>query len=223
VISIFLAQWLLVVYLNLCAGSIAFVLAWQDETRRNSLLDFLVSWATLFLSVIVLFETALGILHLLTPAALAIGLGAGAVAAWLVFVKRGSVLALPPGWRDTWNRSRQALLQGRVPVSLVLVPWFAATFLVSALVEPSGIYDSFVYHLPMPIDWLQHAALTPTYIPMAEIANSYFPGNAELLYFWALAPFATICSCAWSRWVCGLCLGWDSTACAGRPDATCHR
>ena len=66
-ISTALAPWLLFVYLNLCAASIAFVLAWLDEARRRTPVGFLAAWATLYLATIILVETALGVLGILTP------------------------------------------------------------------------------------------------------------------------------------------------------------
>ena len=58
-----------------------------------------------------------------------------------------------------------------------------------ALAQPSLQWDTLCYHMPMVVDWMQHRALVPAYIPGAEIANSYFPGNGELLYYWVFAPF----------------------------------
>jgi hypothetical protein len=182
-------SWLLFAYLNACVASVAFVLAWSDEVRRRSPLAFFCAWATVYLATIIIVETILGVLGLLTLSALAVVLGVAALAAWLAFLKSGRAISLPPEWRAAWVRLRGILLEERVGILLVATLWLVAALSVTALAEPSGFWDSFVYHLPEPADWLQHATLTPTYIPLAEVSNSYFPGNGELLYFWALAPF----------------------------------
>lgn len=99
--------WFVFVYLNLCAGAVALVLAWQDETTRDSLVNFVATWAILFMAVIV--ETALGILPLLTvPALLVVFTGAG-LASSPIFAKTDCRLAIPLGWRTSWQHLRQVL------------------------------------------------------------------------------------------------------------------
>ena len=93
------------------------------------------------------------------------------------------------GWRRDIGAFRRATCDGSTRMVMLLAAWLCAAVVIGALAQPSLQWDTLCYHMPMVVDWMQHKALIPAFIPGAEIANSYFPGNGELLYYWVFAPF----------------------------------
>jgi len=152
-------------------------------------MEFLANWVTVFLGQIVLVQTLLGILGWLNSWNTLIVLGTAFIVSLVLFKKANRAFQIPV----QWNQDLKSIIlflqkEKRAQIVLLLVLWILLGFSVAALAEPSTLWDALAYHLPMTIDWMQNQRLQPSYVPWADIANSYFPGNGELLYLWALAP-----------------------------------
>ena len=186
----FIAHWYLFVVLNLLAGASALLWGFCCTSSRKGLVEFLANWVTVFLVQIVLVQTLLGVLGWLNSWGTLIALGVLFVASLVSFKRTNETFQIPVQWGEDLKSVALFLQKERsTQVVLLLVVWILLGFSIAALAEPSTLWDALAYHLPMAVDWMQSQYLQPSYIPWADIANSYFPGNGELLYLWALAPF----------------------------------
>jgi len=186
----FIGQWLLFVVLNLLAGINAFLLGLHYTRSRDDLIEFIATWITIFLGQVVLVQTLLGALGWLNSWNILVVLSAVLIVSLVRFKIFNKTLQLPLHWGQELRSVVLFLQRDRnAQIVFLLVVWILSGFSISALAKPSTLWDALAYHLPMAVDWMQSQYLRPSYIPGADVANSYFPGNGELLYLWALAPF----------------------------------
>ena len=186
----FVAHWCLFVILNILAGATAVIWGLRYTSSREDLVGFLANWTTIFLGQVVLVQTLLGILGWLNPWSALMVLGAVFVVSVVLFKRTNETFQIPLQWgKDLKSAGLFLRREKSALVVLLLVVWILLGFTIAALAEPSSLWDALAYHLPTAADWMQSQRLQPSYVPWAEIANSYFPGNGELLYLWALAPF----------------------------------
>jgi hypothetical protein len=186
----FAVDWLLFVVLNLLVGGNAALWALLCPSSNKGLVDFSANWITLFLGQIVLIQTGLGAVGLLNSWNTLIVAAVICFAVVLLAWRRGRVLHVPVRWQEDIQSSRTFLQRNRGAWLLILfVTWLVLGLAIAALATPSTFWDTLSYHLAAPVNWTQAQRLEVSYIPSTEIANSYFPGNGELVYLWALAPF----------------------------------
>ena len=184
----FLIQWTLFIILNLLAGLTAFLWAKQCHSSKSGIAGFSSNWITLFLAQIVFVQTMLGVLDRLNIWNVLIVLVCIFVLSLLILWKRFhlSVLELSEEIRSSTSLMKR---KPHIMGIIIFVVWVGLSLFITALAEPSTLPDTLSYHLPMPASWLQSSSLKVSYIPRADVPNSYFPGNGELLYLWMLAPF----------------------------------
>ena len=187
-----MARWVLFAALNSLVGAATLVcaLSWRTcQDADGGLAVILLDWVTLALSAVVAGQTVLGILGLL---AWPYGLGASALLliASLVANRRAlrRVVAEVREWvHGLWKRAAAPPQTNSDGLRIALL-CLTVALVIGSLAEPSTMFDTLAYHLPMAVDWYQHGALTPFYLPNADLANSYFPGNGELLLLWSFLP-----------------------------------
>ena len=187
----FLSQWLLFLLLSGLAGVSALLWGLWSTDSEEGLVGVAANSITVFLGLIVLSQTVLGLVGVLNRWGVLIALGSVLVASWLLLRRAGLAFG-PLSSRFTGGlQSAIAFLPKRrgALIVLALVAWLCLSLGISALARPSTFSDALSYHLPMAASWAQAQYLQVTYFPFTEIANSYFPGNGELLYLWVLAPF----------------------------------
>ena len=186
----FMAHWYLFVILNFLAGASALLWGIRCTSSRKGLVEFLANWITAILAQIVLVQTVLGVFGWLNSWSTLIVLGAVFFVSLVLFKRANGTFRISAQWGKDLQSIAQFLRKEKsAQVVLLLIVWILLGFSIAALAEPSTLWDAFAYHLPMAADWMQNQRLQPSYIPWADISNSYFPGNGELLYLWALAPF----------------------------------
>ncbi|MBU0705406.1 MAG: hypothetical protein KKC18_16270 [Chloroflexi bacterium] len=186
----FMAHWYLFVILNFLAGANALLWGIRCTSSRKGLVEFLANWITAILAQIVLVQTVLGVFGWLNSWSTLIVLGGVFFVSLVLFKRANGTFQIPAQWGKDLQSIAQFLRKEKsAQVVLLLVVWILLGFSIAALAEPSTLWDAFAYHLPMAVDWMQNQRLQPSYIPWADVSNSYFPGNGELLYLWALAPF----------------------------------
>jgi hypothetical protein len=187
----FLGRWLLLIGLNLLVSGLAVVWVLRLAPADDEFLDLIVAWVTVVLSLIIIVQTVLGAVGFLTSRHLLLLLATLALASLPLWSSPKSV-----------NRRRDLHEQAVLSLARVEVPGFIApigilifcvvlVLLMGALAEPSTLPDTLAYHLPMVVDWFQQHRLTPFYLPWADFANSYFPGNGHLVYLWVFAPLGS--------------------------------
>jgi intracellular septation protein A len=187
----FLIRWLIFLALNGMVGTIAVIGSFWERQGVVRLNTFSVRFITLFLSVIIGVELALGLVGGLTLGNLLLCLGLllsvfGAVA-WKAD-KLSHIIDFD--WLSSWRTSKALIFKNRtMKLSIFFGAWLALGIVIAVLAEPARMVDSLTYHLPMPVNWLKSSRITPFYLPFSDISNSYFPGNGELLYLWVMAPF----------------------------------
>lgn len=83
-----------------------------------------------------------------------------------------------------WSRFEQASLLTGIATIIVLAG--------INLIAPPANWDSLNYQLFLPVNWYQqhHLALVP--IPFGDVAPSYYPINANLIFLWLILPFDSI-------------------------------
>jgi hypothetical protein len=186
---LFMGHWALFLYANVCAGLVAALWSLRYKRAAADLGTFVASWLTLYLGVIVLLQTILGLAGQLRLLAMLVTLSLAAGISLLLCWKTVRTWRIPMQWRDSLNPANSALKGGLAVGGLFLCAWVFVSLIGAALATPSVLFDTLGYHMPTVVDWLQNRSLTPFYLPFSEIANSYFPGNGELFYLWLFAPF----------------------------------
>jgi hypothetical protein len=184
-LSTFIVSFFLFVALNVLASVNGVLWALHCASSRESLIGFAANWATIFVGQIVLVQTVLGVLGWLNSWNTLIVLILLLATSLLLFKREDRVPRLSMKLRLSFLHSKGI---AKARAVLVLVVWVTVGISIAALTEPSTLWDGFGYHLPMAVNWMQSQYLQPTYLPFATEANSYFPGNGELLFLWMLAP-----------------------------------
>lgn len=201
----FLSRWLLFVLLNLLAGSIAAIVAVRSTRATRSAGDLLANGLTLFFAQVVLIQTALGVVGWLNPWAVVALLAVIFGAIWLVARKQGWLEHVSTNWGEDLRSIGQFLNRARPRQAIFcLALWVAVGLALNALVVPTTFWDALSYHLPVPVSWMQSQRLTVAYVPLTDVANSYFPGNGELLYLWVLSPLRNdllVRIVPWAMWL----------------------
>lgn len=182
----FLIQWLVFLITNLLVAVIAAVWAIRFA-KRNDILSLVAHWLTLFLGTIVFTLTLLGAIGMLSVESLILLLILICVLS-LLFVS--NVTENLRYLKGLVNSIASNTLSGSSLIGVVAIAgWGLFSFALTALLEPSTLVDTLVYHMPMVVKWTQRGNLMPIQVMGSDIANSYFPGNGELLYLWAFLPF----------------------------------
>ena len=186
----FIGRWLVFLVLNLLAGGSATLWALRCASSHKGLVDYLANWTTVFLGLIVFVQTLLGALGVLGARNTMMVLAAIFVGSLLLFRRCGRDFSVPSQWDEDIHAASSVVRQnGAILCVAILVLWIASALGAAALASPSTFWDALSYHVPMVTTWSQTGFLQAIYLPFAEIANSYFPGNGELLYFWSFAAF----------------------------------
>lgn len=185
----FLIRWLLLLLLTLLAGAVALMWALRMHSECEDRFDLILSWLTLFIGLLIGLQILLGCFGYLHPLAEGGFLVVCAVGSY-ASIRRRSASA----WVGKWVGSLVSLpkrlaIYLRGPEQVPCVAWLClcCVIAVGALAEPSTLFDSLAYHLPMVVEWAQNGWLTEFYLPMADYANSYFPGSGHLLYLWSFS------------------------------------
>jgi hypothetical protein len=185
----FLVDWLLFILPSSLVGINALLWGTHYAAAKKSLADLVVTWITLCLAQIVLVQTILGALGLLSSQGILLATIVVSLVSFLLLRTLGGPVRLNWSWRRDatfiagFLRNRTLIL-----IVLLLAAWIGLALAFAALASASTFWDALAYHLPMSVNWLQAGRLEPSYVPSTDIANSYFPGNGELLYLWSLAP-----------------------------------
>ena len=188
----YLVRWMLFTVLNALVGAIALLWAVGGRPSKRTYCgaaDLLMDWVTFSLSIIVVGQTVLGVLGLLRWQHELAGLLCVLILTLLVrprdTARRLVTLArsVARACRRVY-RTRPVDCAGPLAALLCIVLVLA----IGSLAEPSTMFDTLAYHMPMVVDWFQSSAITPFYLPHADLANSYFPGNGELLLLWSFLP-----------------------------------
>jgi hypothetical protein len=150
-----------------------------------------VAGATLGLGLLALGTFALAAVGFLKPWAVSLMLAAVWLAGWTELNAFGASLA---------EGARRALARPWL-CALIGLPLLAALW---ACLAPPHQYDSLVYHLALPQDYLRAGSLKPP----AGIVYAHFPQNGEMLFSLALALGSDLLA-QMLMWLCGaLTVGW---------------
>ena len=186
----FLGRWLLFLTLNILVGATALVWASRLWARDDTWIQRIVTWLTLVVSLVLGLQLLLGILGTLTPRAEVVVLLILLVVSLRTLPKTTAKQVTryaTEGCRRLRIVLRHCVLRRRSPIH-VAVLCFLLVLVIAALAEPATMYDALAYHMPMVVEWTQNQGLTTFYLPFSDYANSYFPGNGQLLYLWSFAP-----------------------------------
>lgn len=178
----------LFILLNIIVGYSSFLLA-AKLARGYSKPDFLISWFILFLAQIILIELTLGLLGKLSIEYISI----------LSILICGSVFYLTRKDVTYPEFSGKEALEILANKQLILAfSVFFVFFLAKGwinLVNPPICPESHQYHFSFPATWLRNANLINPIVIFGSKPNSadltaltYYPMNAELWFFWLMAP-----------------------------------
>jgi hypothetical protein len=185
----FMVQWIIFLGLNGLVGIIAALWSLWEHRVIRSLSSFIAHWITFYLGIIIGVEMALGLIGGLTVSNLLLCLGLILIVSlWVARSTNRIPICTFLNWRPSLHVTKTLTDYG-LTTTIFFAMWLALGLIVAVLAEPSTMIDSLTYHLPMPVNWLQNARISPFYLPFSDIANSYFPSNGELLNFWVMAPF----------------------------------
>ncbi len=178
----------LFISLNIIVGYSSFLLA-AKLARGYSKADFLISWFILFFAQVILIELILGIsgkLYIEYISILSIF-----VCGLVFYLTRGNISYPKFNGKEPLEilTNKQLILAFSV---------FFVFFLVKGwinLVNPPMCPESFQYHFSFPATWLRNANLNNPIVIFGAKPNSadltaltYYPINAELWFFWLMAP-----------------------------------
>jgi hypothetical protein len=62
---------------------------------------------------------------------------------------------------------------------------------MNAITPPTN-WDSLTYHLTFPVEWFQHERLSLVPTAFGDLAPTYYPINAELVFLWLLLPLNSL-------------------------------
>ena len=157
--------------------------------EKSGFADFVISWFTFYFALIILVELCLGIFDRLFLLDMFIAHLVILCAVLLSFKGYPYRQIIPKPQISFIFQNKFLLFSGSVFLSFFLVKLWVN------LINPPLCADSLQYHLTFPAVWLRNANLNnpiaifgskPT---SAELtALTYYPINAELLFFWLMAP-----------------------------------
>jgi hypothetical protein len=186
----FIARWLSFLLLNVLVAAIALVWTLRMSRKNDGLWDHAVTWTTLSFSIVIGLQIYLGTLGRLRPESEMVVLSTILAVSLLMHGRRlRSKLQRELTRLLLWGREEHTRFASQRPSAMqVAVACLVLALIIGALAEPSTMFDTLAYHMPMVVEWMQSEQLTPFYLPSADYSNSYFPGNGQLLYLWSLAP-----------------------------------
>lgn len=176
-IGIFL---LINLFIFLSAIKIA-VLIKPPKSRHPMFLDTL----TLYLSQIIITETALGLFKRLTPVNLLV-LNT-AIAVIICFIRTKRQTHQPPAAAPAGPGRSNMLFR----LTVLLAAASTIVYLVQAyrLIRlPPMHWDDWTYHLTFPVEWMKSHTLDNPMTVFGDLAPTYSPMNTELINYFLLAP-----------------------------------
>ncbi len=165
---------------------IVFALFLSSSLGLRHKLAFLVSMFLLTYANLVIVSEAASLLHQMNKSFFLFAHGILALAAWLVWKRRGKPNLLGP-FRDLpyykWNFSVFSKNADLSILGIIVgLVYLAGIFLI--LFTPQNNFDSMTYHLSRVGYWLQHQSLFPWNSPNPR--QTSFPINAELGLLWTI-------------------------------------
>jgi len=146
-------------------------------------LDNLISLGILYIAQIVLYQTLLGVLHLLTPLNLLV-LSLSSFCLVVLISRRDAKFEFAKIC-EFYREVKRYLREDRFfQASLLICLLIFLHQLFASLLRPPYGGDSLGYHLPRVIDWLQGHSLVIQSSPCW-----FMPGNGELISLWLIIPF----------------------------------
>lgn len=174
----------LLVFNNACLFKRRFLYSPSTPWHDHWLTIGLLIWAQ-----IVLAEVILGTLGLLRYACLAATMAAMNVMLRIVNRRSGESGA---------GEKRLVLVPERIfdfGVELVLIAIGLSVLVILTLINlitPPANWDSLNYHLTFPARWYKDERLSLVITPFADMATTYYPINAELVFLWFLLPSGSV-------------------------------
>jgi len=146
-------------------------------------LDNLISLGILYIAQIVLYQTLLGVLHLLTRLNLLV-LALSSFCLVVLISHRDAEFEFAKISKFYREVKRYLRENGFLQASLLICLFIFLHQLFASLLRPPYGGDSLAYHLPRVIDWLQGHSLIIQSSPCW-----FMPGNSELISLWLIIPF----------------------------------
>lgn len=157
--------------------------------KESGFADFVISWFTLFLGQVVLLELCLGIFNRLFLSDMFMAHFVILCAVVLYYRGYSYRQIIPKPETDFIFQNKFLLFSASIFLCFFLSKLFFN------LINPPLCADSLQYHLSFPAAWLRNGNLNNPIVifgskpTSAELtALTYYPINAELLFFWLMAP-----------------------------------
>jgi len=155
--------------------------------HKYSVHDKILISFTMYIAQIILFVLLLGILGILTLPNLAILTVSLSLIVFFIFKNKNAYPFFPRSHfiRETllWIFQHRLLA-----ISISFLLGFSLVKIFQNLINPPFLWGSLVYHFTFPVEWLKSSNLTNPTIVFYVSALSYVAMNAELLFFWFIAP-----------------------------------
>ena len=173
--------------MNSIAGYTALLIV-NKVLRFRDTYEALACGFLIYLSQIVIIETALGMLNLLyLKNVFMVNLAFLLLA--LFFTKKSGFSL---GFNNLWPAIKQLLKNKIILSASSIILGFALVKILINLTNPPFGWDNLSYHFAFPVEWLKHGNLDTPITICDDPSPSYYPINGSLYFLWLMLPFKNV-------------------------------